>query len=294
MDIKTEYILQAITNASNNLRLSSEKIEVVTLVREHLAGAENLEEEISRLKKITEFSKFAVRLDELYNYISGSLIDFNRISDQFREHTHYLVRELSNLLDVVTPVSFKSIVERKGGEGLQIEFTEGSKAELNINSLSPQSFSKEPLNVAKESQPVSSNIKEEKEAGGDELVVETGFDYDNFVTSVLTPVKEFDRFLQDLEIGQRDPGKLEYYYDLMLRNINLSRQAELEIVAKMHRIISKALRLIRENEFTISKENIESLRSCLIVIVAVVRQKDVDISTFLDKAERLNYLLEEN
>jgi len=39
------------------------------------------------------------------------------------------------------------------------------------------------------------------------------------------------------------------------------------------------------------------LRACLVVIVAIVREKDVDISDFLAKAEiltqRLNELLEE-
>jgi len=37
---------------------------------------------------------------------------------------------------------------------------------------------------------------------------------------------------------------------------------------------------------------IESLRACLIVIVAVVRGKDVDINNYLNKAERFgNQLL---
>ena len=53
----------------------------------------------------------------------------------------------------------------------------------------------------------------------------------------------------------------------------------------MHRIISRALLLIKNRELMPGKEVIESLRACLIVIVAVVRGKDVDINNYLNKAE---------
>lgn len=282
LDFKKLYILQAITSASNNLRLSSEKIEVVTLLREHLSNVPDLESEINRMKTITEFSKFAVRLSELYIYISSNLIDFNRISEQFKEHSHNLVRELSNLLDVVTPVSFKKIVNSKNSE-IQVELKDNNiKAELSFGGSLKNEEDVEKNEIVQE------NVPEE------EIVLEPEFNYDNFVQSVLEPIKEFDEFLQALALGKRDNEKLEYYYDIVLRNINLSQQAGLEIVTKMHKIISHALKAIREGDFATSFDNIDALRSCLIVIVAVVRQKDVDISVFLDKAETLNYLLEEN
>jgi hypothetical protein len=53
----------------------------------------------------------------------------------------------------------------------------------------------------------------------------------------------------------------------------------------MHRIVSKALVLIKNRELMPGKEVIENLRACLIVIVAVVRGKDVDINNYLNKAE---------
>jgi hypothetical protein len=43
--------------------------------------------------------------------------------------------------------------------------------------------------------------------------------------------------------------------------------------------------LIRSRDLFPGKEIIESMRSCLIVIVAVVKGKDVDITNYLKKAE---------
>ncbi|RMD49679.1 MAG: hypothetical protein D6830_04395 [Ignavibacteria bacterium] len=286
LDIKTQYIVQAITNAANNLRLSSEKIEVVTLLREHLASSENLESEIARLKKITEFSKLAVRLSELYNYISGNLLDFNKLSDIFREHSHSLVRELSNLLDVVTPMSFMKIISGDKEQTISVDFTIEKK-----NSIRLEDITSDVLQTATKSEDFFSKEPETKSQV--ELPVEssTDFNYDVFVESVLDPIKQIDAFLTDLEFGRRDEEKIEIFYDWMIRNKNLSKKAGLEIVAKMHALLQKSFELIRDHEFNLSKENLDSLRACLIVIVAVVRQKDVDISSFIEKAEKLNYIL---
>ncbi len=292
MDIKTQYIIQAVTNAANNLRLSSEKIEVVTLVRERLSSVENLDAEISRLKKITEFSKFAVKLSQIYAYISGSLIDFNKISEQFGEHSHMLVRELSNLLDVVTPVSFHKILEGNEDAVIDVDLTDDKRTSIRLEDLESDK-----LETVKNLQPhelLKSETEEEKKKENIEEILEREFDYDLFVQYILEPVKEMDEFFQKLESGYRDNETLEKYYDKMLRNKNLSSKAGLEIVTKMHNLLFKAFDSMRQNKLEIEKENIESLRACLIVIVAVVRQKEVDISGFLDKAERLNKLFEMN
>ena len=47
----------------------------------------------------------------------------------------------------------------------------------------------------------------------------------------------------------------------------------------------KALKLIKSQELVPGKNVIESMRACLIVIVAVVRGKEVDITNYLNKAE---------
>ncbi|HQJ46377.1 MAG TPA: hypothetical protein PK195_07025, partial [Ignavibacteriaceae bacterium] len=79
---------------------------------------------------------------------------------------------------------------------------------------------------------------------------------------------------------------------MMDENAALSRKIGFEILSGMHRIVSKALILIKNRDLMPGREVIESLRACLIVIVAVVRGKDVDINNYLNKAERFgNQLL---
>jgi hypothetical protein len=53
----------------------------------------------------------------------------------------------------------------------------------------------------------------------------------------------------------------------------------------MHKIISLALDSISKGKLLVDKTIIESLRACLIVIVAVVKRKDVDITGYLNRAE---------
>jgi len=59
---------------------------------------------------MTELSKFGIKLGQLYSYISSSTVDFMKITDNFKEQSHMLVIELSNLLDSVTPSRFREII----------------------------------------------------------------------------------------------------------------------------------------------------------------------------------------
>jgi hypothetical protein len=52
----------------------------------------------------------------------------------------------------------------------------------------------------------------------------------------------------------------------------------------MHSIVSDSLILLKEGNIKTDKETIESLRACLIVIAAVVRGKEVNISDYLSRA----------
>ena len=109
MDFNKQYIIQAISVASNNLRLSSDKIETVAILRDHLQHSEKLEDTIKKMKSKTELSKFAIKLWEAFSFTNSSNIDFLRISENFKEHSHNLVMELSNLLDVATPEKLNEI-----------------------------------------------------------------------------------------------------------------------------------------------------------------------------------------
>ena len=56
--------------------------------------------------------------------------------------------------------------------------------------------------------------------------------------------------------------------------------------------MAKALILIKNKELDPDKETVESMRACLIVIVAVVRGKEVDITTYLNRAEEFGERIE--
>jgi len=57
------------------------------------------------------------------------------------------------------------------------------------------------------------------------------------------------------------------------------------ILAKMHEIIASSFDAIIKGNLVADKPVIESLRACLIVIVAVVKRKEVDITGYLNRAE---------
>ena len=78
MDFVKQYIIQTISAAANSLRLSTEKIEVVALLREFLGSAKNIGSHIRQMKKVTVLSTFAIRLDEIYDYLTSSPVDLFR------------------------------------------------------------------------------------------------------------------------------------------------------------------------------------------------------------------------
>ncbi len=73
----------------------------------------------------------------------------------------------------------------------------------------------------------------------------------------------------------------------MKKNAELSNRTGFEIIAGMHNILSKSFIQIKEGKLMASNETIKSLRACLIVIVAVIRGKEVDISEYIEKADKL-------
>jgi hypothetical protein len=65
----------------------------------------------------------------------------------------------------------------------------------------------------------------------------------------------------------------------------LADSHEFNLIAKMHEIVASALDAVYKGNLLVDKKLIESLRACLIVIVAVVKRKDVDITGYLNRAE---------
>ena len=106
MDLIKQYIAQSLTAASNNLRLTNHQLEALGLLREVLLKSDDLAADIGKMKKITELSTLAIRLNEIHDYLTHHKIDFFKFSEQFKEHSRYLINDLTNLLEIDNNVLF--------------------------------------------------------------------------------------------------------------------------------------------------------------------------------------------
>jgi hypothetical protein len=279
LDLSKQYIIQCIVTASNNLRLSSEKIEAVAILRERLNKAENLGEEIKCFKKITELSKLGVKLGELQNFIESGKLDFPKLSDNFKDHSYSLVKELSYVLDVVTPQIMRDLFQKYNTESIDIDLTKrqaNTEAEEKINNV----VSKE-INIPKRSNP--DELKEAMIL--EELDKEENFSFEQYEAKVLRPIKELDTFLNRVLKYDYTENEINTNIRIMKENAEFSQKVGFEVLSNMHRIFFVGLEQINNKKIAPSTNVIDSLRACLIVIVAVVRGKEVDITNFLNKAE---------
>jgi hypothetical protein len=272
MDLIKHYINQSITIAANNLRLNNQQIEVVALLKQTISKSENLSDDLINMKKITELSLLAIRLNEIYNSLTQNPIDLLKISDQFKEHSRYLIKDLGHMLDITTPVLFKTALEKLNGV---IVFP---KEEIKID-LSKRILDDDPFIKSETEEIKVKIIFSEDDDSEDEQIIQ------KFEPTILGPIKPLDSLLKKISNNEIDYEELIKFAQIMDDNAILSRKIGFEILSGMHRIISNALILIKNRELMPGKEVIENLRACLIVIVAVVRGKDVDINNYLNKAE---------
>lgn len=272
MDLVKHYINQSITIAANNLRLNNQQIEVVALLKEAIRKSDNLSDDLINMKRITELSLLAIRLNEIYNSLTQTPIDFLKISDQFKDHSRYLIKDLNHMLDISTPQSFKAAIDKL--ESSIVFPNEEIKIDLSKRVPHEEPFVKVSSDEIKEEIIFNEDFKNE-----DEEIIQ------NFEPTILSPIKPLDNILKKISNNEIDYEELIKYSKIMDENASLSRRIGFEILSEMHSIISKALILIKNRELMPGKEVIESLRACLIVIVAVVRGKDVDINNYLNKAE---------
>jgi hypothetical protein len=277
MDLVKQYINQSITIAANNLRLNNQQIEVVALLKEAIIKSENLSDDLINMKKITELSLLAIRLNEIYNFLTQNTIDLLKISDQFKEHSRQLIKDLGHMLDVSTPSSFKNAIDKLKSGFNVVE--EEIKIDLSKRIPEEEPFIKNDTDAIKEEIILEAEDEEEdKEFDDDELI-------QKFESTIIEPIKPLDNLFKKLTDEEVDYEELIKFSKTMSTNAELSKRIGFEILSDMHNIISKSLLLIKNRDLMPGKEVIESLRACLIVIVAVVRGKEVDISNYLNKAE---------
>ncbi|MCW9096555.1 MAG: hypothetical protein OQJ93_04125 [Ignavibacteriaceae bacterium] len=274
MDLVKVYLIQSITSAANNLRLNAQQIEVVGLLRETITNCEDVGAEFLRMKKSTELSKLAIRLSEIHSFLTLGKVDFVKISEQFREHSRYLIRDLNQFLENVSPQVYKDAF---------IKINNGNQRIIDVELVDRSNYAGQIM------------VNEDKDQN------KTGFTNDiekqmtssiDFEKKILGPIKSFDELLKDLASSKMNQKELYDYIEIIQDNAALSNQRGFKVLAKMHMILESGFRDIVTSNLVVDKTVIDALRACLIVIVAVVKKKEVDISGYLNRAEEFarNYL----
>jgi len=286
MDFFKQYILQALSLASNNLRLSPDRVETVAYLKDYLGSCDDIEKEIAMMKTKTELSKFAIKLSDAYRFISGSNVDFLKLTDIFKEHSNNLIVELSNVLDMVTTEKLKEI--------LAPIITE---EEIAIDLGDIEATKNIPTSGIYDDTGMDDSETDEIDTLKQELILEdvveqNKFDFADFEEEILKPVSKLEKMLKDLETGNVSEEDLKNFSSLMKKHAKLSEDIGFNILAEMHTVFYTALEKIYNKEVRVDKKIIESMRACLIVIVAIVRSKDVDITTYINRAEKLGKYLE--
>lgn len=284
MELIKQYIIQSISTASNNLRLSTQKIEVVALLREAIVKSENLEADIRSMKKITELSTLAIRLNEIHTYLTQNQIDLIKLSDKFKEHSQYLIKDLSHMLDMVNPTTFRNALEKLKENAIVAVIPEPVEPipDKNENGLNIDLSKRKPdskLFDETERNKLKEKIIFEEEKEDEDLF------FQNYENEILKTIKPIDGMLKQLSKNEVSSEELQIFAKKMKINGDISAKIGFDIIANMHWIIAKALLLIRTRELMPGKDVIESVRACLIVIVALVRGKEVDINNYLNRAE---------
>ena len=276
MDLVKVYLIQSITTAANNLRLNAQQIEVVGLLRETIINAKDLGAELLLMKKTTELSKLAIRLGEIHSFLTQGKVDFIKISEQFREHSRYLIRDLNQFLENVTPKIFKDAF-------IKMNNTQQSALDVELVDRS---------NLAGE-------ILGKSLSGKDEISFEVKskntYTTLDFEKKILSPVKSLDDLLKRIPSRNFSDKELTQNAELMNEHAELSAKQGFQVLYNMHKIISEGFDAISKGNLLADKAVIESLRASLIVIVAVVKRKDVDITGYLNRAEEFgNKYLQQN
>jgi len=266
MDLVKVYLIQSITTAANNLRLNAQQIEVVGLLRETVVNSKDLGAELLLMKKTTELSKLAIRLSEIHSFLTQGKVDFVKISEQFREHSRYLIRDLNQFLENVSPKIYKDAFNK---------INNGNSTPLDVELVDRSNLAGEIMvaNVSK----ADENILEAEKINSRQVI--------DFEKKILSPVKSLDDMLKKIPSGSVSEKELMNYSELMKDHSSLASSQGFHVIAKMHEIIALALSAVINGKLFADKTVIESLRACLIVIVAVVKRKDVDITGYLNRAE---------
>lgn len=275
MNLIKQYIAQSLAAASNNLRLTTYQLEVVALLRESILKSDDIAEDISVMKKLTPLSTLAIRLNEIYDYLTQSRVDFLNISEKFKEHSSYLIKDLNHLLETDNTIELKNAIKKLRNE--EVVTTAGENG-INVELPSTNVNSDELITAHQEDESENKVENETPLQKNDEA-------FRTYEEMILKPIKPLDNLIKQLNGSNVNYEDITKFVEIIKVNGEISERNGFEIISKMHEILAKALLMIKSRALMPGKNVIDSLRACLIVIVAVVKGKDVDITKYLNKAE---------
>lgn len=283
MDLVKVYMIQSITAASNNLRLNAQQIEVVGLLRETIMKSPDLGEDLTKMKKTTALSKLAIRLNEIYIYLTAGKVDFLKISEQFREHSRYLIRDLNQFLENVSPQLYNESIGRMNTD--LAEAITKQENEIDVD-LAKRELHTEDLLINE-----NTVLKEELILDDDKINHNRFRDFED---QILKPIKAIDDLLKKMLYEKVEYDELDRYTEILDYNGEESNQRGFTIISDMHKVLSVSFKRFKSGNLVVNKYVIDSLRACLIVIAAVVRGKEVDITEYLNRAEEFGKKILEN
>ncbi|HEY7751361.1 MAG TPA: hypothetical protein VH917_03640, partial [Ignavibacteriaceae bacterium] len=170
-------------------------------------------------------------------------------------------------LDSLSPEEFKSALKKMNGE---IEETVEIKVDLSKReNVSDEIIFDEPLQRS-EPQPSGNGSLES---------------FQDYEKSILGSIKPLENMLSGLLTDNKNNDDIQNFVVIMQKNAQLSYQKRFEVIGNMHSILGHALNNIVTGKLVPERSSIDSMRACMIVIVALIKGKEVDIRTYLNKAE---------
>ncbi len=281
-EITKKYLEQCFNNAVNGLHLKAGQVEIITKLRELLFDSGSVAGVIERMKKNTELSTFAIKLNEAYNFIETNEIDFSSVSYHFNEHTENISKTLNKLIEQFDWQNFQRIVARLNELELATTENTGSETEMAEFML--------------DYEPTGNDDDETLEMKSDFIlddeVLERDLSFAEYKEKVLDSIKNLDALLNDLLDGKHSAEQIFKCLRTVEINKTLSEKHNFDIITRMHQTFEDSLRLIQRGVIKINKQLIYAMRSCLIVIAAIIKDKKVDITEFLKRAEFLGREIE--
>src|ERR1039457_1999456 len=200
MDIGKQYLVQCMSSAANNLRLNSQKIEIVAMLRDIFVKSNDLDGDIQIMKKITELSTLAIRFNEIYSYLSQPQIDLFKFSDKMKEHSSLLIKDMSHMLDMVSPDSFKHAIEKlrplikEEEKNITVPVFETAnnsiKVDLSKRKTDLDVFEKSENEIIKE------KIIMDEENDNDDIF------FQNYESEILKPIRSIDLLLKQISSNE--------------------------------------------------------------------------------------------